>query len=217
MASWGLDSRWGRRGSGVAVVMVTELASPAWAVSSTPSRILGLGLACAAAVSEAATSAAVIAVPSWNPTPSRRVKFQDAGPVCCHSVASAGCASPSSSSSTSVSAVFQRDSLNASSLSGDKPDRGGWSMASLIRPESVPGPAAWSFPAAKHPVRLVARSSTDRPVSAGRRRGLDMGEYLFLQLGCLNAVLPGVGACAKSRQVTFWWAGAGGVRRREAP
>lgn len=57
MASCGLDRRWGRRGSGVAVLMTAAAGPSARAVSSTPSRILGLGLAFAAA----ATSAEVMA------------------------------------------------------------------------------------------------------------------------------------------------------------
>jgi hypothetical protein len=168
MASWGLDNRWGSKGSGAAVVMITVVGPSARAVSSTPSKILGLGLACAAAVNEATTSAGVMADPSWNCTPSRRVKRHEVSSICCHPVASDGPASPRSSSSTRVSAVFQRESLKASSLRGDKPERGGWSMASLIRSSPFPLSAAWLVPA-KHPVKLVA----SRRVESVARHVLD--------------------------------------------
>ncbi len=120
----------------MAVVTVT-LSPSAFAVRSTPSRMRGLGEAAAALVRELTTASAVSFVPSWKVTPSRRVKVQ-LRPDCVHSVASAGSASPSAFSFTRVSAVDQRDSLKASSDSGDSPERGGCIIATRMRLPPAP-------------------------------------------------------------------------------
>lgn len=147
--------------------MVTTTVSlpPAFAVSSTPSRMRGLGEAPAASVSERTTSSAVSSVPSWKVTPSLTVKVQ-LRPDCVHLVASAGSASPSSSSFTSVSAVDQRDSLNASSDSGDSPERGGCIIATRMRLPPPASPVADSAPA-KQP---VSRAEAAVRAVAGSRR-----------------------------------------------
>ncbi len=150
--SCGELSRCGTSGSSVAVVTVT-LSPSAFAVSSTPSRMRGLGAAVAALVSECTTASAVSLVPSWKVTPSRISKVH-VRPDRCHLVASEGTASPSSSSFTRVSAVDHRDSLNASSESGDSPERGGSIIARRMRLPS-PSPDAAESVAAKQPVSRV--------------------------------------------------------------
>lgn len=136
MESWGLESRCGTSGSSVWVVTTTAFPPSVRTLSCTPSRIRGLGLALAAAVNDAATCSAVRSVPSWNFTPARSSKRQFLPSSCVQAVESDGWASPRASRTTKVSAVFQRESLKASSLKGVSPERGGCSMATLIR-ESV--------------------------------------------------------------------------------
>lgn len=151
---------------------VTVLPS-AFAVSSTPSRMRGLGAAVAASVRELTTALPVSFVPSWNVTPSRIVNVHFL-PDRFHPVASAGSASPSASSFTRVSAVDQRDSLNASSDSGDRPERGGSIIATRIRPPSPEAPPSSAPVDEKQPVSraeaavVTAVRGTKR---AGRRTG----------------------------------------------
>ena len=185
MASCGLDIRCGTSGSGFCVVTTTVLPS-ARAVSPTPLRMRGSGEASVAAVSEATTCSAVSSVPSWKVTPSRIVKTHSVGLVCSHSVARAGSASPFSSRTMSVSAVDQRESLNASSLSGVRPLRGGCSMAMLIRPPPSPEPSPeepapavpelLDEPPEKQPARarVLAAARTTRPPR--RREGREVGD-----------------------------------------
>jgi len=103
-------------------------------------------------------------VPSWKVTPWRRVNVQLL-PERVHLVASAGRASPAASSFTSVSAVDHRDSMNASSASGDSPERGGCIIATRMRLPPSP-------PASDDPVKHPETSSMDAAASAeaGSRR-----------------------------------------------
>jgi len=124
----------------------------------------GLGEAVAALVRERTTASASSSVPSWKVTPWRIWKVQ-LRPDCVHLVARAGSASPSASSFTRVSAVDQRDSLNASSESGERSERGGCIIATRMRRPS-PSPSA-GVPE-KQPVSRA--EAAVRAVAGSRRR-----------------------------------------------
>ncbi|GAA2914522.1 hypothetical protein GCM10011428_32020 [Streptomyces violaceus] len=131
-----------------------------------------MGEAAAALLRELTTASAVSFVPSWKVTPSRRVKVQ-LRPDWAHSVASAGSASPSASSFTKVSAVDQRDSLKASSDSGDSPERGGCIIATRTRLPPAPESSVADCPPEKQPVsRAEAAVTAANGMSrAGTRTG----------------------------------------------
>ena len=144
--------------------MITTPSPSARTVSLVPFRMRGTGVASIACCSEFTTVSAVSSCPLWNVTPWRIVKRHVRASARSHSVARPGSAAPSSSSTTSVSAVAHRDSLNASSLSGVRPERGGCSIAIETR-ASV---AAWSPPdvageAKQPPSSRVNESDAARP------------------------------------------------------
>ena len=133
MASCGLDRRCGTSGSTAAVVTDTVSSSSARTVSSTPSRMRGFGAASVAAVRAVTTAAASSGAPLWNVTSGRMSKLHVWSSTRFHAVARPGCASPRSSRLINVSAVDQRESLKASSLNCDRPERGGCNIATLAR------------------------------------------------------------------------------------
>ena len=166
IASCGLESRWGSSGSGVAVVMTTPSPS-AVTVSLVPFRMRGRGTASIACCSELTTVSGVSVWPLWKVTPVRIAKRQVSSSVRSHSVARLGSAAPASSSTTRVSAVAQRDSLNASSLKGVSPDRGGCSMAIEIRAPAS-GFAAGSAEPGPPVVGAAKQPDSSRPSDSGR-------------------------------------------------
>ena len=195
MASCGLESRCGTSGSMSAVDTSTVSSSVAVTVSSTPSRMRGFGAAVVAAVSAVTTAAESSGAPLWNLTSGRRSKLQVRSSTRFQAVASSGSASPRSSRVTRVSAVDQRDSLKASSLNCDSPERGGCSIATRARsavssaapeekqPVSVRVPTAARAPIRNTLVdnRVVVNGSPVMVMQAGVRRRSG--------LGCRSAVV----------------------------
>jgi hypothetical protein len=161
MASCGLDSRCGTSGSTSAVVTATLSASVAVTVMSTPSRMRGLGADCVAAVSAVTTAAASSGAPLWNVTFGRMSKFQVRSSTRFQVVASPGSASPRSSRTINVSAVDQRDSLKASSLNWDNPERGGCSIATRTRFSPSSEEAELDE---KHPVSVSVPTAASAPM-----------------------------------------------------